>query len=339
MTDIDKNSKTQTAKTCINESDNSPNHATQPTTDTTKSKLSPEDYIVLTIMLIGMLGPITMFGAWKMYSIYFPPAFFAILFGIAVAAILYRFLGGVHDAHFAIGALKITGSAAVFLGVTVWANEQIHLQMDSCSNQLQTAKEVTVLQQVVSQNKDTISALTLGKAELNDQLDSAKRQIEDLKMQTRKLQTGEAIPNLVSNLDPEDKLSQDLRSIQIAEKGPWCRYAKSKALTVSVVDYLREGETASCKELYGKSVEITSNFTKDGRLLRTQRPITLHLNNWITRADDCSKTYKYQIQLSCKDAEKIFPKEIMECGEQNLVNWKIPAQFLPIIAVPLMKNE
>lgn len=303
-----------------------------------KSSLCAEDYIILTVIVICLVGPILMLGIWQIYSIYFPPALIAIFLGISVASLLYRFLGGVHDATFAIGALKVTGSAAVLVGIAWWTNSQLNQQIEVYNTQKNNFSELSTLRKTLKSKEEKIGNLEKQIVQLNEEKESQLKNNNELTMQIEGLKSGNTISSFIENLGPEEKLSKELRSIQFDKKGPWSPFSKSIPMKVSVVDYLEKGEVASCREYINKKLEIVSEYTNHGQVIRSRLPVTLEVNKYISRADDCSKNLKYQLHISCPDALEIFTKKILECGENNIVKWIVPAQFLPINAISLREE-
>ncbi len=90
------------------------------------NKLSAEDIvIVVSIVMTLLLAPLLTILWFFDKPILVPPPIISIFLGIAVSALLYRFLGGVQDASFTVGALKVTGTAAILIAVSVWANDEL----------------------------------------------------------------------------------------------------------------------------------------------------------------------------------------------------------------------
>ena len=89
-------------------------------------KFTAEDIVIIVaIVLTLLLAPLLTFLWFIEDPILIPPPVIAIFLGIAVSALLYRFLGGVNNASFTIGALKVTGAAAILIGVAWWSNNEL----------------------------------------------------------------------------------------------------------------------------------------------------------------------------------------------------------------------
>lgn len=87
-------------------------------------KLKPEDWVVITLVLIGLLGGL---GAAYMKM---QPVLVAVLLALGIAAAIFRFLGGVEGASLKTGTLRLGGSAAVFLIIAWFVNQNLVVQTE-----------------------------------------------------------------------------------------------------------------------------------------------------------------------------------------------------------------
>ncbi|WP_299007199.1 hypothetical protein [uncultured Shewanella sp.] len=91
-----------------------------------RKALSAEDIVVIiAIVMTLLLAPVLTVLWYLKEPILVPPPIIAIFLGIAVSSILYRFLGGIHNASLTIGALRVTGSAAILIFVAWWSNDEL----------------------------------------------------------------------------------------------------------------------------------------------------------------------------------------------------------------------
>ncbi len=91
------------------------------------ARMAWEDKVILGVLVLGFVGaPILHLTSQT------PPILVSILVGSAVAALVYRFLGGISgDVTFVIGGLKLTGTLAALVGVTFLVNHALELQSAS----------------------------------------------------------------------------------------------------------------------------------------------------------------------------------------------------------------
>ena len=288
--------------------------------------LSAEDYIILTVIIIGLLGPIVMFGTWQAYGIYFPPTLIAVFLGIAVAALLYRFLGGVHDATFAVGALKVTGSAAVLAGVAWWSNGELQEQMEVYDTQKQM--------KVCDTQKKRIESRCEGQLkDSDDRLVAVAAERSELAEEVKQYKKNTDLVDRIEKLEPDRDVSAQIRQIALSKKGPWSPVSSTRSLRVSVAGYLKTGQIASCPEYFDKTLEIVSEYQYAGEYMRGSSAIIVTVNRYISRAPDCDSKRDFQLQLNCQDAESIFTSTVLECSDDGVPKWKVTDRKLPVSAV------
>lgn len=106
-------------------------HAPQGNHDETAGKqLSGEDYVVICFSLLGLVGSVFL------YFLRMPSVMISVFLSAGIAALVYRFLGGIQGATFTVGALKLTGTIAALIGVAFWIDStkqltpQFHLVSD-----------------------------------------------------------------------------------------------------------------------------------------------------------------------------------------------------------------
>ncbi|OFI66803.1 hypothetical protein [Vibrio cholerae] len=88
--------------------------------------LNGEDVVIIFISGLTLVLSVITGGLWSIESpIIVPPPIIAILLGISVASLVYRFLGGVGEATFKMTGIKVTGSAAILFAVAYWANMEL----------------------------------------------------------------------------------------------------------------------------------------------------------------------------------------------------------------------
>ena len=90
-----------------------------------RSFTAEDKVIVISIVITLLLSPL-LAALWYLDDpIVVPPPIIAIFLGISVSALLYRFLGGVQNATLTVGALKVTGTAAVLIFIAMWSNDEL----------------------------------------------------------------------------------------------------------------------------------------------------------------------------------------------------------------------
>jgi len=85
-----------------------------------------EKTIIIIVLVIGFLGGTLLLFVKDDY-----PIIISLLFATGVSTLVYHFLGGIKNAQFNTGAIKLGGSMAALLASTVLINAQLEEQLDS----------------------------------------------------------------------------------------------------------------------------------------------------------------------------------------------------------------
>jgi len=87
--------------------------------------LSLQDGVILGLLLLGFIG--TLF--FYLFDVPLPPIVTAVLLAAAIAALVYRFLGGIAPTtSFAFGLFKISGTLAALIGCAYFINQALEQQ-------------------------------------------------------------------------------------------------------------------------------------------------------------------------------------------------------------------
>ncbi len=98
--------------------------------------LNGEDIVIISISSLTLVLSVLAGALWSIESpIIIPPPIIAILLGISVASLVYRFLGGVRHATFKMTGIKVTGSAAILFAVAYWTNMELKLFVPDISKE------------------------------------------------------------------------------------------------------------------------------------------------------------------------------------------------------------
>jgi len=92
--------------------------------------LNAEDIVIVIMGVFGFLG-----GA-LLYSWHMPPIIVSVFISTGIAAMVFRFLGGLQGAGFNIGTLKLSGSIAALLGCIWFINGELSRQVGLSLNDM-----------------------------------------------------------------------------------------------------------------------------------------------------------------------------------------------------------
>ena len=165
-------------------------------------------------------------------------------------------------------------------------------------------------------------------------LDIAEKRIEELKAEERF--PLEDLPTKLRMLDPQDPVSEELRKIAVENEGPWSPYSTSREILVSVPGDIDEGNANGCPVDRDKSLELISNYKRDGKVLRGQSNVTVRVTKLMFSSSDCRKITGQDLQLNCKDAIRLFSEEVLGCDEADNPLWRVEDRRLPAFAVAVI---
>jgi hypothetical protein len=97
-----------------------PPETSSATGSTASRSWSLDDLIVLLFALFGLAG-----GVLFPRYLHTPPITTSFLLATGLAALTYRFLGGIQSASFAVGGLKLGGSLAALVGIALLINHEL----------------------------------------------------------------------------------------------------------------------------------------------------------------------------------------------------------------------
>lgn len=230
----------------------------------------------------------------------YPPTFISIFLGIAVAAITYRYLGGTDNSQLSIAFLKLGGSAALLLGVTIYVGSAVTKER----NLIYTANEFNPQ---IDQLKTTVKNLTgrIGTLTTENEKFKSDREVSDQEFIQR-----------VALLDPDDSLVVDLRNALGDPAGLGREVVRSKKVSI-----INNGAVRGTKKYWICANTYKAFYpvpTPKGRLRITgasasNGPVDVSFGGIIDN-DDCNSTdRKFDMQISCDASALLFPDLITAC--------------------------
>jgi hypothetical protein len=95
-----------------------------PVSNIQSRKWTPDDSVALVFAFIGFVGGVLLLLYYKA-----PPIVVSFFLATGVAALVYKFLGGIQATSFAIGALKLGGVLAAIIGIALTINHVLASQI------------------------------------------------------------------------------------------------------------------------------------------------------------------------------------------------------------------
>ena len=92
---------------------------------------------------------------------------------------------------------------------------------------------------------------------------------------------------------------------------------------ISVPGKYEYGKNYSCRKYYKKEVDFISNFAIDDEHLDSMSNVKLEIHGLSFEVLDCKEIedVKFDFQLSCLDAKKIFSDKVLGCDGKNNALW------------------
>lgn len=140
------------------------------------------------------------------------------------------------------------------------------------------------------------------------------------------------LPKLLTTLEPESEISKEIRAIAANSRGPWSPYSKSQGLLVSVPGEIADGFVRGCPSMHGKTLQLLSDYKHGDTVLPDRSPVIVTVTDLIFSASDCREKLKYDLQLNCRDAVRLFSDAVLTCGAGEQPMWKVQDHLLKVSA-------
>ena len=88
-----------------------------------------------------------------------------------------------------------------------------------------------------------------------------------------------------------------------------------------------QGKNYSCPEHYNKNIEFRSALEIEDEDSTDAPSVTLKITGALSSAKNCRELIRYDFQLNCIDAKRIYSNKVLECDDNNNPLWKIDGNF------------
>lgn len=283
-----------------------------------------DDLVIIVVMAITLLTPILLVVWWTVEDRLFPPMLISILFGIAIATLTYRYLGGTEKSEFRVGALKLAGSAAMLLGTALLTNHGLSEQMTSELKPNRISELKQQIEKMHIQNSVLKSEQQEYRSSDAEKLRRLEAQNSGLKEQMAEKERDAAlrIVALVEKLTPESDAGKDILELYRKKVGPFSPRKRFFDTKVRVVDKPRDiNSFFACSDLQleDENVQLTRMVDESAD------PLTINAQQRGLISDlFCNPEMgarEYSIQLSCEAGKVLFPDHIRDCGQDGRALW------------------
>lgn len=288
---------------------------TPPDAATAASKWLADIVICLTVALSLILALFFAYSLVERHADY-PPTIVSVFLGLTIAALTYRFLGGVDGTSFQVGVLKLGGSAALLIGTTWFLSERIKTEM----NILETTTGY----------RTQIEQMTKDLAARGQEVASKDSEIRKLQIQIEQIPNQSAVQSIdqIRKLKPSDTLIKSLRRMMEAKDPPFVETVRELDVRVTMVDMPGDAP------LYSICPSVFADLYKDAEpntkilLSRSVGPDGNNISVTVDRRgkinDDVCKSPErnFDLQIGCSTARTLFPEIVHKCADGPAIRGK-----------------
>jgi hypothetical protein len=267
-----------------------------------------DDIVIILTVALSFVAAI-IFSVMMSRGQFFPPTLLAMLLGVSVSALTYRFLGGTDGTKFSVGLLGLGGSAALLLGITLLVGERLKSEFKIYDDSRAYLNE--------------IKALGAGIATRDSQLADAAKEISALEDKIRKLPQTRIELNLdyIKKLNPGDDLIATLKRMVRTGEYPFVDTLKRMPARVAVVGTIGDRATYNiCRNTYD-DLYRNSDPNSFMRISRSKGEDGEPVSELLDRAgfideDICTSSKRqFDVQIGCAAAMRLFSDKVKSCAE------------------------
>lgn len=271
-----------------------------------------EDIVICVAIALGLIISFYFLYASVVHGTEFPPSAIGAFFGLSIAALTYRFLGGTETTEVKFGVLKLTGSAALLLGSTyvlgTWIAKERKLFADSAIYR----------EEIASLEQDLTGA--------REQVEQRNKRVAQLERHARNAPGARGVLTIeeIKDLSPNDPFVRNLKQMVQGKQRPFQDTIREMQLAVAVVQI--PGDTYNiCQSSFDR---LHEGVTVPSTRLRLSRSVGEDANEVSIIAerrgrigeDVCSSPQRdFELQISCQIAERLFADVITSCADARKV--------------------
>lgn len=269
-----------------------------------------EDLVITIAVAVGLIVALALTIASVAWKLEFPPTITSTFLAIALAALTYRFLGGVGGAEFSVGLLKLGGSAAFVVGLIWFVGDRLRVEQKLYSNS--------------STYRQQINSLTGQLQQAQDNALAQQAQINGLQQKVRNAPGSQGMYTIeqIKKLPPTDQFAKDLKQLVEGQEGPFRPTVNDIVVRIAVIRTDSDAPVFSiCEDTLDKlneGIEVPSTqalISRSSGDNGQQQSITARRAGRIG-ADVCQAPDRaFDVQINCPIAMKLFSDVLTSCAE------------------------
>jgi hypothetical protein len=270
-----------------------------------------EDVVLSIAIALGLLIGLYLSYALVVQGEHYPPTLIAVFLAIGVAALIYRFMGGLAGATFQAGLMKLGGSAAFFAAMIWFVGDRL--------------KDEVNLYAKAQPYLDRIKDLEGERDQAQANYASEHKRFEDLRK--TKTEGGGNCPAAqctianVKKLQPNDPFVVGVRRLVVGQVFPFVPTLREVAVHITVVAGLGSDPAFNiCRkklEELNKGVDAPKTEVQFSRSLEDGSKASVTAERSGTIGDDvCLRGNRdFDVQINCPVALKLFADRLSSCAQ------------------------
>lgn len=267
-----------------------------------------DDIVIIVTVALSFLAAI-IFAVMMSHGQFFPPTLLAMLLGISISALTYRFLGGTDGTKFSIGLLGLGGSAALLLGTTWFVGDRLKSEFKIYDDYKSYRNEIDRLKADILE-RDTRLAET-----------DAKLAVMDEKLRKMPAAQIELSLDYIKKLNPSDDLVGAIRRMVKTGEHPFPETLKTMPARIAIVGTIGDKSVYNiCRDTYSKLYEkVDANSFI--RISRSKGEDGEPVSEAVDRAgfiddDICTSSKRqFDVQIGCATALRLFADKVLNCAQ------------------------
>lgn len=268
-----------------------------------------EDIALTVTIILGFAIALYLSYALVVQGQPYPPTLISMFAGVSLAAVIYRFMGGLTSTELAMGAIKLGGSAAFVIFFIYFVGDRLREEVRLYSSTDTYREQITELEK----QRDNAQAV------------SDKREADNDRLRKQLLSAPSAQGTYsiaaIKKMKPDDPFVQSLKRLVEGGEGPFSPVLREMVVRAAVVAGTSSSPSFSiCQDTLDKLNEGVEAPRTEAQLARSlDDGSTANLK--ADRAgkigqDVCSNEQRdFDVQVNCPAALKLFADKIASCAE------------------------
>lgn len=270
-----------------------------------------EDWVLIVAVVLGLLIALYLSYALVVQNEHYPPTLIATFLAVGVAALIYRFMGGLVGTEFKFGLLTLGGSAAFFVGIIWFVGNRLREEISLYASAQPYLSQIANLQQ---QHDQAVA--------LNQQL-QAQLQRQGGSGRGASCAAAQCTIADVRKLQPNDPFVQGIKRLVEGQERPFTPTLKEMAVSVAVVAGLGPNPAfnicGNTLDKLNEGVDAPEPTVQFSRSLEDGSTASIMARRAGKIGDDvCSNEPRgFDVQINCPIALRLFADKISNCAEAS----------------------